>query len=82
MSKTPTKEDIQTVLKMLQDTKPEKATREEAIKTIESMRSVAKIIVDRVSDDLKSGKVIVNKKGEVLRDGEVILESPKASKKA
>ena len=82
MSKTPTEEDIQTVLKMLQETQPEKATRQEAIKTIESMKSVAKIIVDKVSEDLKSGKVTVNKKGEVLRDGEVILESSKTSKKA
>jgi hypothetical protein len=82
MSKTPTEEDIQTVLKMLEETQPEKATRADAIKTIESMKSVAKIIVDKVSEDLKSGKVTVNKKGEVLRGGEVISKSPKSSKKA
>ena len=82
MSKTPTEEDIQTVLKMLQETQPEKATRADAIKTIESMKSVANMLVDKVDEDLKSGKVTVNKKGEVLRDGEVIPEPSKFSKKA
>ncbi len=80
MSKTPTEEDIQKVLKILQETQPEKATREYAIKTIESMKSMASMMVDRIDEDLKSGKVKINEKGEVTRDGKVISESPKRAK--
>lgn len=79
MGKTPTEEDIQKVLKMLRETQPEKATREYAIKTIKNMKSMASMMVDRIDEDLKSGKVKINEKGEVIRDGKVIS---KTSKKA
>lgn len=52
MTKTPSEEDIQKVLKMLQEAKPEKATREYAIKTIQSMKSVAGMVVDKIEDDI------------------------------
>lgn len=80
MSKTPTEEDIQKVLKMLRETQPEKATREYAIKTIESMKSMASMMVDRIDEDLKSGKVKINEKGEVVRGSKVISESSKKAK--
>lgn len=77
MDNTPTKpseEDIQKVLKMLEETQPDKATREYAIQTIERMKSMANVLLDRIEDDVQSGKVTVNDKGEVVKDGTVISE--------
>ncbi len=72
MTKTPTEAEIQRILIVLEKTHPKKATREYAIKTIESMRKFASMVVDRVEEDLESGKIKINKKGEVTREGKVI----------
>lgn len=59
MNKQISEEDIQKVIKMLEDTDPENATRENAIKVIEKMKSMAGTVVDRIDEDLKTGKVKV-----------------------
>lgn len=64
----PTEEEIQKVLKMLEKSDPEKATRENAIKTIQGLQGLAGALVDRVDEDLKSGKVTVSEDGEVTRN--------------
>lgn len=64
----PTEEEIQKALKILKKNDPKKATRENALKTIEGMRKMASALVDRVDDDLKSGKVIVSDDGKVTRN--------------
>jgi hypothetical protein len=76
----PPEDEIQKILKVLKETRPEEATRENAIKTIESMKALANILVDRVDDDLKSGKVKVNDKGEVFRAGKLISKPAKKLK--
>lgn len=63
----PTEGEIQKVLKMLKSSDPKKATRENAIQTIKGMKKLAKSVVDRVDDDLKSGKVTVSEDGKVDR---------------
>lgn len=60
-------EEIQKVLKMLQDSNPEKATIENAIKTIQGMKAMAGMVVDKIDDDLQSGKVKVTDEGEITR---------------
>lgn len=60
-------EEIQKVLKMLRESNPEKATRENAIKTIQGMKSMAGMVVDQIDEDLKTGKVKVSDKGKVTR---------------
>lgn len=60
-------EEIQKVLKMLRESNPEKATRENAIKTIQGMKNMAGMVVDKIDEDLKTGKVKVSDKGEVTR---------------
>lgn len=62
-----TEEDIQKILKMLQETKPEEATRENAIKVIEGMKATAGKVVDKIDEDLKTGRVKVDEKGKVTR---------------
>lgn len=64
----PTEQEIQKVLKMLEKSDPEKATRENAIKTIQGLRGLAGALVDRVDEDLKSGKVTISEDGEVTRN--------------
>ncbi len=64
----PTEEEIQKVLKMLEKSDPEKATRENAIKTIQGLQGLAGALVDRVDEDLKSGKVTISEDGEVTRN--------------
>ena len=64
----PTEEEIQKVLKMLEKSDPEKATRGNAIKTIQGLRGLAGVLVDRVDEDLKSGKVTISEDGEVTRN--------------
>lgn len=61
-------EDIQKVLKMLRESDPEKATRENAIKAIQGMKTMAGMVVDRIDDDLKTGKVKVSEDGKVSRE--------------
>lgn len=60
-------EEIQKVLKMLRESNPEKATRENAIKTIQGMKTMASIVVDKIDDDLQTGKVKVSDDGKVSR---------------
>lgn len=64
----PTEEEIQKALKMLEEKDPKKATRENAIKSIEGLRQLAGVLVDKVDEDLQSGKVKVSDDGEVTRD--------------
>lgn len=66
--KKPTEEEIQKVIKMLAESNPDNATRENAIKVIEGMKSMASNVVDRIEDDLKTGKVKVSDEGEVVRE--------------
>ena len=67
MTKQPPEEEIQKVLKMLEESKPEEATRENAIKVIEGMKTMAGKVVDKIDDDLKTGKVKVDDDGKVTR---------------
>lgn len=67
MTKKITEEEIQKVLKMLEESAPEKATRENAIKTIQGMKQMAGMVVDKIDEDLKTGKVKVDDKGKVSR---------------
>ncbi len=64
----PTEEEIQKALKILKKNDPMQATRENAIKTIEGLRQFAGILVDKVDEDLRSGKVTVSDDGEVIRN--------------
>lgn len=64
----PTEEEIQKVLRMLEKSDPEKATRENAIKTIQGLQGLAGALVDRVDEDLKSGKVTISEDGEITRN--------------
>ena len=52
---------------MLEKSDPEKATRENAIKVIEGMKTMAGNVIDRIDEDLKSGKVEVSEDGKVTR---------------
>lgn len=70
MSKKPTEDQIEKVLKMLEETEPEQATRENAIKVIEGMKSMAGNVVDRIDGDLKSGRLKVWENGSVQRTAE------------
>jgi hypothetical protein len=67
MKKQPTEIEIQKVLKMLKESDPAKATRENALKAIEGMKTMAGKVIDRIDDDMKSGKVRIDKKGQVTR---------------
>lgn len=60
-------EEIQKVLKMLRESSPEKATRENAIKTIQGMKAMAGMVVDKIDEDLQAGKINVSDKGDVTR---------------
>jgi len=60
-------EEIQKVLKMLHESNPEKPTRENAIKTIQGMKSMAGMVIDRIDDDLKTGKIKTSDDGKVTR---------------
>jgi len=67
MTKKITEQEIQKVLKMLEESDPKKATRENAIKTIQGMKQMAGMVVDKIDEDLKTGKVKVDEKGKVTR---------------
>lgn len=68
MKKQPTEAEIQRVLKMLKESDPEKATRENALKAIEGMKTMAGEVIDRIDDDMKSGKIEVSDDGKVTRN--------------
>ncbi len=65
--KQPSEAEIKKVLKMLEESDPDNATRENAIQVIEKMRGMAGMVVDRIDEDLKTGKIKVDKKGKVTR---------------
>lgn len=67
MNTQPTEEEIQKVIKMLEDSNPEGATRENALKVIEGMKSMAGEVVDRIDEDLKSGRVKISDDGVIIR---------------
>lgn len=62
-------EEIQKVLKMLRESNPEKATRGNAIRTIQGMKAMAGMVVDKIDEDLQTGRVKVSDKGKVTRKG-------------
>jgi len=68
MKKKPTEAEIQKVIKMLEESNPEKATRENAIKAIQGMKIMAGMVVDRIDNDMKTGKVEVSDDGKVTRN--------------
>jgi hypothetical protein len=65
MTQKPTEQEIQEALELLEKTTPDEATRENAIKTVEGMKKMASDLVDRVDEDLESGKVTVSDDGKV-----------------
>jgi hypothetical protein len=67
MTKKITEADIDKVIKMLEESDPEKATRENAIKVIEGMKLLAGTAIDRIDEDLKTGRLKVDEKGGVTR---------------
>ncbi|NCN45464.1 MAG: hypothetical protein COU63_02935 [Candidatus Pacebacteria bacterium CG10_big_fil_rev_8_21_14_0_10_36_11] len=69
MTKQPIEAEIQKVLKMLEESDPANATRENAIKVIEGMKTMASGVIDKIDDDLKTGKVKVSDDGKVTRKG-------------
>ena len=68
MKKQPTEAEIQKVLKMLEESDPSNATRENAIKSIKGMKMLAGKVIDRIDDDMKSGKIEVTDDGRVTRN--------------
>jgi len=68
MKKKPTEAEIQKVIKMFKESNPEKATRENAIKAIKGMKTMARMVVDRIDNDMKTGKVEVSDDGKVTRN--------------
>jgi hypothetical protein len=68
MIRKPTEEEIQEMLIMLKEKNPKSATRENAIKAIEGLQTMAGALVDRVGEDLESGKVVVSDEGKVTRN--------------
>ena len=68
MNKKPTEEDIQKMLKVLEETDPESATREKAIEMLENFRGLASKLLDQIDDDLKTGKTRVENDGAAVRD--------------
>ena len=67
MTDTITEEDIQKALKMLEKKDPKQATRENAIKAAQALKKMASDLLDKVDDDLKSGKLTVDDDGRVSR---------------
>lgn len=68
MKKQPTEAEIQKVIKMLEESDPANATRDNALKVIEGMKTMAGKVVDRIDDDMKSGKIEVSDDGKVTRN--------------
>lgn len=67
MTKKIAEAEIQKVLKMLEESDPKKASRANAIRVIQGMKTMAGRVVDRIDEDLKTGKVRVDNKGNVSR---------------
>ena len=68
MKKQPTETEIQKVIKMLEESDSANATRENALKVIEGMKTMAGKVVDRIDDDMKSGKIELSDDGKVTRN--------------
>lgn len=67
MTKKITETEIDKVIKMLKESDPEKATRNNAIKVIEGMKQLAGTAINRIDEDLKTGRLKVDEKGGVTR---------------
>jgi len=67
MAKKITEAEIEKVIKMLEESDPAKATRENAIKVIEGMKQMAGNVINRIDEDLKTGKVKIDETGKVGR---------------
>jgi hypothetical protein len=67
MAKKITEEEIEKVIKMLEESDPTKATRENAVKVIEGMKQMAGSVIDRIDEDLKTGKVKIDETGKATR---------------
>lgn len=72
MTQMHSEEDIQTMLASLRASNPELATREGAIQALDRLRNLAKTVVDKVDEDLSSGRLTVDDDGEVTRSEEAI----------
>jgi len=70
MTQMHSEEDIQTMLASLRASNPELATREAAIEALERLRNLAKTVVDKVDEDVSSGRLTVDDDGEVTRSEE------------
>lgn len=68
MNKVPTEKEIQKMLKVLENADPKSATRENAIKAIQSLKSMAGNVIDTVENDLKTGRIKISETGEVILD--------------
>lgn len=68
MKKQPSDAEIQKVVKMLEESDPANATRENALKVIKGMKTMAGKVIDRIDDDMKSGKIEVSDDGKVTRN--------------
>ncbi len=70
MTQMHSEEDIQTMLASLRASNAELATREAAIEALDRLRNLAKTVVDKVDDDVSSGRLTVDDDGEVTRSEE------------
>jgi len=52
-----TEKEINWALNKLKEKHPERANREQAIKLLDSLGSLAGIVVDKIEEDKKSGKL-------------------------
>ena len=66
MTEKPTEAKIQQMLDMLRKSN-KNATREEAIKAVNAMTTMAGTVLNKMDDDLKTGKLKVSKSGKVSR---------------
>lgn len=70
MTQVHSEEDIQTMLTSLRASNLELATREAAIEALDRLRNLAKTVVDKVDEDVSSGRLTVDEDGEVTRSEE------------
>ena len=68
MKKQPTEVEIQKVIKMLEESDPANATRKNALKVIAGLKTMAGGVIDKIDDELKSGKIVVSDDGKVTRN--------------
>jgi len=52
-----TEEEIQWAIGKLKEKHPEKATREQAVKLLDTFKGVAGTVVNKIKEDKKSGKL-------------------------